>query len=426
MRLKGAKETNKSLFLLVGCIGLLVITLLLGSAFEKAPLKVVENEIQLLTELTPVEIIVKEKHFDKLWRKKNEAVSRGVLVGSEDDYVPATLVFNKEEYNVDLRLKGDWTDHLEGLKWSYRIKVKDGKTILGMRKFSLQHPKTRYYLNEWIFHKALLKENVIALRYGFTNGILSVQNNTGESLDRKDLGIYAYEESFDKRLIENNGRKESVIFKFNEDYLWKEWASSFEIVKKIGRDKAERIKYEQGDFPMEATAFSLPNIFEDENLTVLFHHGKNMLYDYGHHKKKVSDFFDVEKVAAYTAISNVMGATHGLAQHNLRFYYNPISSKMEPIGFDSGAGSKLLRLIHFWRAKEDSLYLSALILQLEKVTADGYLEELIQANQKELNFLTEQLRLEFNDLSNLDMDLLKSNQEVLKMELEILKNSLYQ
>ena len=45
-------------------------------------------------------------------------------------------------------------------KWSFRIKVRENKSILGMREFSLQHPRTRKYLNEYIFHKILKLEKM--------------------------------------------------------------------------------------------------------------------------------------------------------------------------------------------------------------------------------------------------------------------------
>ena len=63
-----------------------------------------------------------------------------------------------------------------------------------MKIFSIQHPRTRNYIYEWIFHQALKREGILSLRYKFINVTLNGQ----------DLGVYALEEHFDKRLIEYN------------------------------------------------------------------------------------------------------------------------------------------------------------------------------------------------------------------------------
>ena len=55
-------------------------------------------------------------------------------------------------------MKGDWIDHLIGDKWSFRIKLKGDKTIQGMKKFSIHHPITRGFINEWVYQKTNKKE----------------------------------------------------------------------------------------------------------------------------------------------------------------------------------------------------------------------------------------------------------------------------
>ena len=76
-----------------------------------------------------------------------------------------------------------------------------------MKEFSIQHPKTRNYVYEWLFHEALKREDLLSLRYEFID----------VTLNGKDLGTYALEESFEKRLIEHNGYREGPIVRFNED-----------------------------------------------------------------------------------------------------------------------------------------------------------------------------------------------------------------
>ena len=69
------------------------------------------------------------------------------------------IEINGKKYKADIRLKGDWIDHLTGDKWSFRIKLKGDKTIQGMKKFSIHHPITRGFINEWIYQKTNKKHD---------------------------------------------------------------------------------------------------------------------------------------------------------------------------------------------------------------------------------------------------------------------------
>ena len=131
------------------------------------------------------------------------------------------ISYKNNNYRVSLRLKGDWTDHLLGEKWSFRAKTKNDDRFLGMQEFSLQHPRTRNYHNESILHKLLKYEKLPYLRYKF----LPV------SLNGKYLGIYALEEHFGKELIENSGLREGPIIKLSEQDKRNEYKRMLKIGK---------------------------------------------------------------------------------------------------------------------------------------------------------------------------------------------------
>jgi len=70
------------------------------------------------------ELIFTVKGMNKLSNKRDEALALGLLVKGEDDWVKAKFkTSNLEETEVKARLKGDWTDHLAGDFWSYRVKM---------------------------------------------------------------------------------------------------------------------------------------------------------------------------------------------------------------------------------------------------------------------------------------------------------------
>jgi hypothetical protein len=46
------------------------------------------------------------------------------------------------------------------------------------------------------------------------------------------------------------------------------------------------------------------------------------------------EVFEVELMARFMAICEVWRTSHPIAWHNLRFYFNPLTSRLEPVGFD--------------------------------------------------------------------------------------------
>ena len=74
--------------------------------------------------------------------KKRQAALKKILINNQE-YVSGSIEHNKEKVDIDIRLKGDlYRSLFNEEKLSFRIVVKDGKTVLGMDKFSfniLQH-----------------------------------------------------------------------------------------------------------------------------------------------------------------------------------------------------------------------------------------------------------------------------------------------
>ena len=75
---------------------------------------------------------IKFKDLKKIEYKRSQALDKGVLITSENDYVKANLVYKDKNYPINIRLKGDWVnDHLAGDKWSFRVKLRKGRLFLG-------------------------------------------------------------------------------------------------------------------------------------------------------------------------------------------------------------------------------------------------------------------------------------------------------
>lgn len=326
-----------------------------------------------------IAIDIKSEDFQKLAYKRETALATRILTAGDDDFVPARIHCQDKTVDVKIRLKGDWVDHLLGTKWSYRIQVKGDNTLFGMKQFSIHHPKARHYVYEWIFHQALKREGVIPLRYDFIE----------VSLNGKDLGVYALEEHFEKRLIEHNQFREGPIIKYNEELLWNDRAAHFQLGE-LGPTGL------QSENSSNVDAFKMGRLMGDAGLHQQFIKAYTLLEAFRYSKLPTHKVFDVEKLAKLFALSDLMGAEHAVVWHNLRFYYNPMTSKLEPIGFDGNAGHAMAHVVGSNRALyqpphkfkdlafSDAVFYEAYIKALQRMSAPSYLDSLFSDLDAEL------------------------------------------
>ena len=75
--------------------------------------------------LKPLFIYAEPEHLEIFDAKRIEAFDKGVLVNEDEDYVGAVIFDGNEFLNGEIRLKGDLMDHIQGDKWSFRIKLKN-------------------------------------------------------------------------------------------------------------------------------------------------------------------------------------------------------------------------------------------------------------------------------------------------------------
>ena len=260
-------------------------------------------------------ININEADFNiiKLYRAK--ALSQGVITDDLKKYVEASIDVEGKNIPVKLRLKGDWTDHLESNKWSFRIKVSGENSIYGMKTFSIQNPSTRSYMMEWFVHKICQSEDILTPRYKFIPVVLNGEN----------MGVYALEEHFDKQLLEYNERREGPILKFDEAGVWEK---NF-----LGKTEKKWIK-SPGFEASEITVFKKKRTFKNPALKNQFTIAQGLMNDYKQFKPGSSSYIDAKKVAKYFAIMDLANVSHGMVWHNQRWYFNPVKNVLEPIAYD--------------------------------------------------------------------------------------------
>jgi uncharacterized protein YjbI with pentapeptide repeats len=261
-------------------------------------------------------ISLSEDAMAQLEKIRDEALKSNVLIRQPNDLVTAR--FNEID-SAEVRLKGDWVDHLKGEKWSMRVELPKGEYWNGMRKFSIQSVATRNMLNEWVLHKLFEHEDILTTKYGFEpveiNGELK--------------GIYAVEEHFNKALLERSQRREGPILKFEDEIYF----------AKSREEGALELMYPYRDAAI-ISMYSRKRFFKNDVLRAQAIAGRNLLFAHQHNKLPAGDIFDIDRMARFAAIVDLMNASHSWAWPNLRFYYNPVSCRLEPIGFDGDSKLK--------------------------------------------------------------------------------------
>lgn len=356
---------------------------------RQAKLKIIPNYLRGIKVLPKsIAIDIKHQDYQKLAYMRQIALSRNHITSDCKVYVPAVIRTNGKTVKAKIRLKGDAMDHLVRGKWSFRIEVKDNETLFGMKRFSIQHPKTRNYVCEWIAHKVMQKEEILIPRYRFMEVILNGKN----------YGIYAVEEHFEKRLIENNKYREGPIIKFNEDVYWAE-EDSLQFSGVINAVDADFLTGPRLQSAADIDAFNMRDVLEKPEIFRQFILGKNLLESFRRGILPVDKVFDAEKLARFFALSELMSAVHGSAAwFNLRFYYNPVTSLLEPIGFDLYMGDPLTCISELFPASymkkqpnrfyerifSDTSFLKKYMGTLERISKKAYLDKLFDEIDPEL------------------------------------------
>jgi uncharacterized protein YjbI with pentapeptide repeats len=342
----------------------------------------------IFSEIDHIDIDIKHTDFMKLEYARNLAIQSGTLAGIKNEYINAKIRYRGKTVPVKLRLKGRTSyQHQAVDKWSMRVKVKGDATLFRMKRFSLMDPMRRNLMHTWFFRQAMRKEGVISKRYKFVD----------VSINGTSKGLYAVDEYYDKVMLENNHRKEGPVIRFEQEAIF--------------IDKPQGPPSEWNDFydKIGITTFSTKKLASKKELFSQFQHATNLLQAFRLGELKTNKVFDIEKLAKWMAVGDLFGGWHGFAVNNMRFYYNPITSRLEPVPddhfneFTKPREARLLRLEDkFMTGKfvhtmfDDFLFAEQYGKELERISKIEYLDNLF----KDLRELTEKtLRTFYSDRS---------------------------
>jgi hypothetical protein len=326
----------------------------------------------LSANIETVEITIPKKQFQILDSLRNDVLKNKKVRATHKRYVKASLKYNNEISNVKIRLKGDQLDHYNSNPPSYRVKVVGNKKVLETNKFSLQSFGARHFMTEWIFLKILEQQDVLSLR----SDVVELNINNTKT-------ICTFEEHFTYHLTDRFNRAPGPIICISEDLFWNHGRLNDSV-----KYKNEKEIYLNS--PIKEFKYYAPL---DSNIVKT---AKNLLNDFRNKQKDVNEVFDVNKLAIHLATSDLTNTHHGLRWHNRRFYYNPLSGRLEPIGFD-GSNWKPLSAFAFddqflisleWsNLFSNKEFVKAYLFHLDRMSKKRFLDQFFNQYDHEINEL---------------------------------------
>jgi hypothetical protein len=300
----------------------------LGSLMETDPVAYVQTYLPA-PGLPTLTVNMAFTENENLLGQRATALAEGVFLASENDFQSATLELRYTDGQVQeiparLRLRqGPAVNLGEGEKWPLDVRTRNGELLFGMRRFTLQDPAENNWLNQWAFSRSLEQAGLLASHTYFANLVLN-----GEP-----QGIYAIQEGFGEEFLTNQGRVPGVIVEFDADRLW-------EIIRYYEGDGEAAIadpflNLTLADYhTFEVDAFRDASLLRDPELAAQRSQAIGLLRSLQEGKIGASDVFDLDKYGEFLALVDLWGAMEAVSLVNLRFYYNPDSGKLEPIGFN--------------------------------------------------------------------------------------------
>lgn len=327
---------------------------------------------------------IKKKDLLTLNFSAQKAVEEYSLKFIDNPYYKARILYKEKYIPIKIRLKGATAnEHLKEKKKSFRIKVLGENNILGMTEFSLMDPQRRNYLYEWIIRKIFFNEGIITKKYDFIQ----------LSINEENLGLYVIDEKASKLTVERSLNREGVLVRFNDDAFW------FDKIayKVLGNNQSDTWQDYYYSSPIEA--LNQKKIDTNPTLLEQFKIARNKLEKFRSNKILASQVFNIEKMAKFYAITSLVGGHHGALIFNMDFYYNPLTSLLEPIPDDSYSeanfflGRAKSHDYKYWHddfSKQlfnDENFFKLYINNIERLTNPSYFDSFLKNHSNEIKNL---------------------------------------
>ncbi len=270
-------------------------------AFYFNPVETFDNFLQSDSPKDTIHFFISNKNQLQLSRDREKRIGKildflsnkrkRAIINDNKEEVNGNMYYKKKKMRVEIKIPGLMWDHfLNPQKTSLRIKIKDSNNFKGTKQFNLLRPKTRGYLLGYVINKIAKNFNVISIDYSPVHIIINGQH----------MGIYLFEDFFNKYLIEKNHKKDSLIFTINNRKL-------------DTQSNNNKIK------------------IYHPNLNKLNQYQKTLINNIEDNLESFNKIIDEDKFITLFAIGFLTNSWHQFYSSNLFYYYNPHTNLLEPI-----------------------------------------------------------------------------------------------
>ncbi len=359
-------------------------------------------------DLVNLHMWIAEKHAHKLQAVRDQAMrDQWIQAGG---LVPARLLAGGKEVQGRVRIKGDMVDHVDTDKWSFRVELK-GDALLGMSRFSIQHPKTRGFWLEWLFMQAARREGLLVPRSQFVQVVIN---------DRP-CGVYYLEEHFTKEMLESQGRRDGPVVRFDESLIWQgllQYVSDpthglpFAVTgmgsvqranidafgeQHLGRADALNDRLHRGLFLLRKLQQVL---IEKQPQDRFWQEQLNPQPSAAELGGVVDAVCDASKLGRMLALYCLFHAEHGLDWRQWRFYHDPVLDRLEPVIFDvepaPGFGVQSIATANLMVEEymHSDYFREAVFVALARMVQPDYLKSLLDSLDDEFQVIAQALLAE--------------------------------
>ncbi|MCB0328831.1 MAG: CotH kinase family protein [Bdellovibrionales bacterium] len=255
------------------------------------------------TELPVVEIYIKGKRLDRL---KEE------LPNTDVSAEKAKFRVGDKNYEGTARFKGDSMNHWAFPNKSWRVELKDGEFYRGMQMFNLNVPRVDTQLSNWLGYH-LAKD---------LGGLITPHaENVHFRLNRKFDGVRLLLEQPNQDMLVRRYLPPGKIFVGD--------ISSEQIYGGVPR---KRLYSDPTGWVVRAPGNDLRMVELEKLLSVVANDSDPYLF-----YNELRSIMDVDSLARYMALLELVGSVHIDETHNGKLYFHPHLGKFQPIVWDTVA-----------------------------------------------------------------------------------------
>ena len=272
-----------------------------------------------------LKIKLKREDFQVIKEIRKRALLENILINSK--YIPVEIIWQNKIYSGKLKLKGDLKTHwIHPKQWSFKITLKKGNSIMGLKEFSITRFEERQFPGNQKLAKKLAAHGIITPKF------FPVKVNVNDV----NWGPMLIEEQYSNAYLELRELKDSPIARFADPskntitrYL-KEYTKKNDLKIKSSNylTKSRKFKiniYNNEAYKKKSSTINLISILKTINEITLIE--DYSIEDIEHH-------IDIQKFAKVLAVTLVYGDFHSMKEENMKYYINPYNVKIEPIPTD--------------------------------------------------------------------------------------------